>query len=256
MLTGQLSKYVALGTELFSSLLEPAPGSNHGLMKGAGGTAIVSTSITVSPSIHIAVVFNGLFIAEEIYNVPINVTLAVDGKHVILEEVNINLRVKFINLFLRNLPYLYNFFSYFQRISVNKPATDINVIEVSSPVSTSDLRLLSRGKLILTVASVSNPTELRLSGNVFTKATCELFQTSLIPNYGEKTGFSGMSGLAWMYLNNEGSLVFNVQIEGLRPEQKPVNISLMDNSSKRKAELENLTPYFIGGEFFKIILFN
>lgn len=74
-LSGQLMKYVALGTEQFSSLLEPAPGTNSMMMEGAGGTAIVSTSTSVSTSIHIAIIFNGLFTPDETLEVPLNVTL-------------------------------------------------------------------------------------------------------------------------------------------------------------------------------------
>lgn len=89
-LSGQVTKYVALGTELFSSLLEPAPGTNSLMMAGAGGTAIVSASTTVSPSIHIAIVFNGIFLSDEISEIPINITLSLDErKQIILEEVTL-----------------------------------------------------------------------------------------------------------------------------------------------------------------------
>lgn len=86
-LSGQVMKYVALGTELFSSLLEPAPGTNSLMMAGAGGTAIVSTSTIISPSIHIAIVFNGIFLANETADVPIDITLSFDEKKLILQEV-------------------------------------------------------------------------------------------------------------------------------------------------------------------------
>lgn len=88
-LSGQIMRYVALGTELFSSLLEPAPGADQNLMMGAGGTAIVSISSSQTPSIHIAVVFNGIFGSEEIADVPINVTLGLEEKQqIIIEEVS------------------------------------------------------------------------------------------------------------------------------------------------------------------------
>ncbi|KAB0795027.1 hypothetical protein PPYR_11866 [Photinus pyralis] len=220
-LSGQIMKYVALGTELFSSLLEPAPGSNSLMMSGAGGTAIVSASTTVSPSIHIAVVFNGIFLPDEILDVPVTINLSLDEKkQVILEE----------------------------KIRVQKPARELNVIEVSSPVSPADLRLLTRGRLVLSVSSVSKPQVLRLSGNVITKATCELFQTTLnsAPN-DRAVNLPGSSGLAWLFLNNEGSLVYSVQVEDLIEEQKPIFITLVDVTTKRKMELEDLTPDFVDG---------
>lgn len=217
--SGQVKKYVALGTELFSSLLEPAPTSNSLLMEGAGGTAIVSTSTVVSPSIHIAIVFNGIFMPDETHEVPVEVTLSLEEKNqTILKE----------------------------RIRVKKPAHELNEIEISSPVSPSDLRLLTRGRLVLSVASVSKPNALRLNGNVVTKTSCELFQTTLSSAASDK-GFNhrGVSGLAWLYLNNEGSLVYNVQVDGLYDES--VFITLVDVTSKRKMELEDLSRSFNNG---------
>lgn len=88
-LSGQIMRYVALGTELFSSLLEPAPGADHDMMMGAGGTAIVSISSASTPSIHIAVVFNGIFSPDEISDVPVNITLSLEEKQqIIIEEVS------------------------------------------------------------------------------------------------------------------------------------------------------------------------
>ncbi|KAI4460413.1 chordin [Holotrichia oblita] len=193
-LSGQLTKYVALGTELFSSLLEPSPGSNMRIMSGAGGTAIVSISTVISPSIHLAVVFNGIFLPDEISDVPVNVTLAFEDKKVILTE----------------------------KVYVTKPATELNVVEISSPISQADLRLLTRGRLVLSVSSMSKQHSLKLSGMVMTKATCELFQTPLSSSGDRDTNKYGTSGLAWLFLNNEGSLVYNVQIEDLNPDQRPI----------------------------------
>ncbi|KAJ3642845.1 hypothetical protein Zmor_025596 [Zophobas morio] len=213
-LSGQVMKYAALGTENFSSLLEPA--GTNGLMAGAGGTAIVSISTSVSTSIYLAIVFNGLFAIDDIADVPINVTLSVDDKRFILQDVAI----------------------------VKKPHYELNVIEIRSPVTSADLRLLTRGRLVLTISSVSKPEALRLSGSVLTKVTCEIFQTTLAPSASEANGY-GTSGLAWLYLNNEGSLVYNVQIDNLRTTPDNTTfITLVDVSTKRRTELEDLTPTF------------
>lgn len=89
-LSGQVMKYVALSKELFSSLLEPAPGTSTQMMTGAGGTAIVSTSTSVSPSIHLAIIFNGIFTNDETFEVPVNITLSLEEKkQIILQEVTI-----------------------------------------------------------------------------------------------------------------------------------------------------------------------
>ncbi|XP_022917906.1 dorsal-ventral patterning protein Sog isoform X2 [Onthophagus taurus] len=217
-LSAQLMKYVALGTELFSSLLEPSPGADMNLMAGSGGTAIVSISTQLSPSIHIAVVFNGLFTPEEIHQVPLNITLTFDDRKVILTE----------------------------KVYVQKPATELNLVEISSPISQSDLRHLTRGKLVLSISSVSNPTILKLSGMIMTKATCELFQTPLSSS-GTEGNKLGISGLAWVYLNNEGSLVYNVQVDDVNPDEKPLYITLNDMTGKKRLELEDLTPSFNNG---------
>jgi chordin len=85
-LSGQVMKYAALATENFSSLLEPSAGTSS-QMTGAGGTAMVSFSTSVSTSIYLAVVFNGLFGADDVADVPLNVTLSLDDKKYILQEV-------------------------------------------------------------------------------------------------------------------------------------------------------------------------
>ncbi|CAG9819155.1 unnamed protein product [Phaedon cochleariae] len=213
-LSGKLTRYVALASEQYSSLLEPAPGTDSMMLAGAGGTAIISTSSTLSPSLHLAIIFNGLFTSTETVEVPINVKLVLDEKkQVILEE----------------------------NVRVYKPATDLNLLELSSPVSQADLRSLSRGRVFLTVSSVSKPEALSLSGSVITKVTCEIFQTTLSS---EKDSQDGFPGLAWMYLNNQGSLIYNIQIDNLVSEQYHM-ITLADTSGKKKAEV--LTPYFHNG---------
>ncbi|KAJ6637065.1 Dorsal-ventral patterning protein Sog [Pseudolycoriella hygida] len=209
-IAGKISKYPALSTELFSSLLEPAPDTSPEQMSGSGGTAIVSTSSGSTSSIHMTLVVNGLFGHDEIADVPLNIRLeSVEKKQVILEDV----------------------------VKVKKPAHDYNVIEFSSPVSTHDLRLLTRGKLVLTIESRKNPS-LKVQGNIVTRVSCELFQTLLAPHNIESKTRS--SGLAWLYLNKDGSLVYNIHTDDLNLQENPV-ITLLDDRVKRKTELEDLT---------------
>ncbi|KAG5896867.1 hypothetical protein JTB14_017681 [Gonioctena quinquepunctata] len=212
--SGRLMRYVTLASEQYSSLLEPAPGTDLMMMAGAGGTAIVSTSSTLSPSLHLAIMFNGLFTRLDTRDVPINIMLVLeDKKQVILQE----------------------------DVKVSNPATDLNLIELSSTVSQSDLRSISRGRIVLSISSVSNPQALRLSGSVITKVTCEIFQATLSSDTDRQ---GGNTGLAWMYLNNQGSLIYNVQVDNFDSEQYHM-ITLSDPSGKKKAEV--LTPSFQEG---------
>uniref|UniRef100_A0A1Q3FN78 Putative conserved secreted protein n=1 Tax=Culex tarsalis TaxID=7177 RepID=A0A1Q3FN78_CULTA len=209
-IAGPIGKYPALPQELFSSLLEPAPGTNPEQMNGAGGTAIVSTKSGVTSSIYLTIVLNGIFSPDDIADVPLNIRLEMQNKdQVILEETQ---RVK-------------------------KPAHDINIIEVSSPLSVNDLRLLTRGKLTVVVESKRKPETLRIQGIVQTRVACEVFQTLLTSHNPESR--TDTTGLSWMYLNKEGSLVYNIQTHNLHMNYNPV-ITLIDDSAKRKAEIENL----------------
>lgn len=86
-IAGPIGKYPALPQELFSSLLEPAPGTNPEQMNGAGGTAIVSTKSGVTSSIYLTIVLNGIFSPDDIADVPLNIRLEMQNKdQVILEE--------------------------------------------------------------------------------------------------------------------------------------------------------------------------
>lgn len=212
-LAGKIVKYPALSTELFSSLLEASHGNNE-LMSGAGGTAIVSTSSGATSSIHMTLVLNGLFGVDEISDVGLSIRLeSVDRKQIVLNDT----------------------------VLVHKPVHDYNVVEFSSPVSIHDLRMLTRGKLMLTVESRKRPKALRIQGPILTRVTCELFETVLAPSSAESKTRS--SGLAWMYLNRDGSLVYNIRTEDLNLQENPL-ITLLDDNTKRRTEVEDLTSSF------------
>ncbi|XP_016962788.1 dorsal-ventral patterning protein Sog isoform X2 [Drosophila biarmipes] len=217
-LAGKVAKYTALQTELFSSLLEAAPqtlpdGKTDPQLAGAGGTAIVSTSSGAASSMHLTLVFNGVFGAEEFADAALSVKIELpERKEVIFDEVP----------------------------RVRKPSAEINVLELSSPISIQNLRLMSRGKLLLTVESKKHP-HLRIQGHIVTRASCEIFQTLLAPHSAESSTKS--SGLAWVYLNTDGSLAYNIETEHVNTRDRP-NISLIEEQGKRKAKLEDLTPSF------------
>jgi len=61
---------------------------------------------------------------------------------------------------------------------VEKPVYELNIVEVQSAVLSAELRLLTRGKLVVSIASKKKPAELLLEGRVMTRATCEIFQVT------------------------------------------------------------------------------
>lgn len=222
-LAGPISKYPALATELFSALLEPGLGTNADVMAGSGGTAIVSTSSGVTSSIHLTLVVNGLFSIDEMSDVPLNIRLEnSEKKQIILEDIQ---RVK-------------------------KPNHDINIIEVSSPVTVQDLRLLTRGKLQIVIESRKKPESLRLQGPVITKVACEVFQTLLVSHNPESK--TRTNGLAWLYMNKDGSLVYNIHTNNLKASDNPT-ISLIDDSTKKKTDLENIEYNFKENQMHGIV---
>ncbi|XP_032668082.1 dorsal-ventral patterning protein Sog [Odontomachus brunneus] len=212
-LTGQLSRYRALSTEQYSSLLEPTMGVDRSLMSGAGATAIVSASSISAPSIHVSLVFNGLFLPNDVAEVPLIVQLEHQEKdYVVLRE----------------------------EMVVKKPSNELNFGEVRSALSGADLRLLTRGKLSISIMSRKDPQALRLVGTVGPRATCDMYQTLLLSETP-----SVASGLAWAYLDRIGALRYGVQLIGLE-EESPL-VTLVDEGGKRRMELEDLTPSLVGG---------
>ncbi|XP_031638652.1 dorsal-ventral patterning protein Sog-like [Contarinia nasturtii] len=211
-LAGKISKYPALSSELFTSLLEPPPDKGVVMkeLNGAGGMAIVSTSSGATSLIHLTLVLNGLFHNESV-DVALNVRLEMsDKKQQVLQDT----------------------------IVVKKSNYDYNVIELTSPVTTQYLRLLTRGKLNLIVESQLKP-EINIQGLILTRATCEIYQTLLAPTSTESK--TTTSGLAWAYVNRDSALVYNIHTDDLNLQESPL-ITLVDESVKRKTDLENLTP--------------
>lgn len=97
----------------------------------------------------------------------------------------------------------------FQVQKVNKPHYDFNVLEVSTPVSAAELRSLARGRLSLSVEAVNSP-ERRIVGSVRQKAACELYNAPLVAERLPAT--PAPEGLALLYIDKEGSLVYDIQV--------------------------------------------
>lgn len=72
VISGQVSRYVGVDTEVFSALLRPSPAANQTL--SGGGTAIISVDARTD-SLHISLVFNGIFGPGEAHNATLVVEL-------------------------------------------------------------------------------------------------------------------------------------------------------------------------------------
>ncbi|XP_045516979.1 dorsal-ventral patterning protein Sog [Pieris brassicae] len=219
-LSGRISRYPALATEMFTSLLEPehapasigngacddyrVPGQEEGWW---GGTAVVTGAAGAAPSLHLAIVFNGVFKPTS-REQTIKVMLTLPEKNqTIIDEVH----------------------------KMSKPSYDFNIIEVSTPVSAAELRSLARGRLLLSVEAISTP-ERRLTGVVRQRAACEVFHAPLIAE--RLSAATIPEGLALLYIDKEGSLVYDIQVDNLSIADP--KITLVEEQGKRHSQVEIL----------------
>ncbi|CAB3378771.1 Hypothetical predicted protein [Cloeon dipterum] len=217
-LGGQVARYKGLNTELFSALLQAAP---ENPARGVGGTAIVTASSS-APSIHLSVVFSGAFSPDDVADVPLVVRLVNDKQQTVLDEV----------------------------IRIHKPSHELNTLEVRSAVKNGDLRLLARSKLQLIVQSKHHP-EYRLQGEVTVRIGCDMFQASLSAAEADDAEVADhaattASGLAWMYLTRDGSLLYNVRLDDADAAVTGVHL-VAGKGRGRRQELEDLTQHFAAG---------
>lgn len=85
----------------------------------------------------------------------------------------------------------------------------MNILEVATPVSAAELRSLARGRLLLAVEAVGAP-ERRISGSVRQRAACEVFHSPLLAE--RAPAALAPEGLAVLYIDKEGSLVYDIQV--------------------------------------------
>ncbi|XP_068633387.1 dorsal-ventral patterning protein Sog [Battus philenor] len=219
-LSGRINRYPALSTEMFTSLLEPehppaiigngacddyrAPGQEGGWW---GGTAIVTGAAGAAPSLHLAIIYNGIFtLAAKDQTVRVLLTLP-ERNQTIIDETQ----------------------------KVLKPGYEMNVLEVSTPVSAAELRSLSRGRLLLSVEEVGT-VERRIVGAVRQKAACEVYHASLIAE--RPPASPAPEGLALIYIDKEGSLVYDIQVDNLGITDP--KITLVEEQGKRHSQVEIL----------------
>ncbi|KOB79167.1 Chordin [Operophtera brumata] len=220
-LSGRIDRYPALTSEMFTTLLEPEhppPSFGQGACRdyGAmdhedgwwGGTAIITGVTGATPGLHLALVFNGVFPkgASASHLVKIVLTLP-DKNQTIIDQVQ----------------------------KVAKPDYHTNIVEVTIAVSAAELRSLARGRLLLTIEAVGAP-DRRIVGSVRQKAACELFHAPLVA---ERAPASvSPEGLALLYIDKEGSLVYDIQIDNLGATDP--KITLVEEQGKRHSQVEIL----------------
>lgn len=212
-LAGKIMKMSALKTEQLTSLLETSTDvAKNRFALGAGGTAIISTSSGETSSIHLTLLLSGLFANDTVANVPLGIRLESreNGRTILNDSV-----------------------------LVEKINYEYNVVDYQTPISMHDLGLLTHGQVNLIVESHSFANLLRIQGAVVTRATCDIYQTVLAPT--SATSQTRTSGMAWAYVDRNGSLIYNIRTDQLNLEERPL-ISLIDDSGKRKVEFQNLTP--------------
>ncbi|KPI94408.1 Dorsal-ventral patterning protein Sog [Papilio xuthus] len=219
-LSGRINRYPALSTEMFTTLLEPEnpPAS---IVNGAcddyrtlgqeggwwGGTAIVTGAAGAAPSLHLAIIYNGIFtLSARDQSVRVLLTLP-ERNQTIIDEIQ----------------------------KVPKPGYEMNILEVSTPVSAAELRSLSRGRLLLAVQEVGT-VERRIVGAVRQKAACEVYHACLVAERAPAS--PAPEGLALIYIDKEGSLVYDIQVDNLGISDP--KITLVEEQGKRHSQVEIL----------------
>ncbi|XP_026327487.1 dorsal-ventral patterning protein Sog [Hyposmocoma kahamanoa] len=219
-LIGRINRYPALSSEMFTSLLEPehppdsfgigacddfrVPGQEEGWW---GGTVVVTGAAGAAPSLYLALVYNGIF-GPNARDQAVRVLLTLPEKNqTIIDEVQ----------------------------KVPKPGYELNVLEVSTPVSAAELRSLVRGRLLLAVEAVGTP-ERRIIGSVGQRAACEVFHTPLLAERAPAS--PPPEGLAMVYIDKEGSLVYDIQVDNLGITDP--KITLVEEQGKRHSQVEIL----------------
>ncbi|XP_013164867.1 PREDICTED: dorsal-ventral patterning protein Sog [Papilio xuthus] len=219
-LSGRINRYPALSTEMFTTLLEPEhPPASIG--NGAcddyrtlgqeggwwGGTAIVTGAAGAAPSLHLAIIYNGIFtLSARDQSVRVLLTLP-ERNQTIIDEIQ----------------------------KVPKPGYEMNILEVSTPVSAAELRSLSRGRLLLAVQEVGT-VERRIVGAVRQKAACEVYHACLVAERAPAS--PAPEGLALIYIDKEGSLVYDIQVDNLGISDP--KITLVEEQGKRHSQVEIL----------------
>lgn len=217
MISGLVARYVGVDTEVFSSLLIPSPTANQPL--SGGGTAIISVD-RKTDSLHVSLVFNGVFGPGESHNATLAVELMPS----------------------KAAPHVTD------TVVLSKISSDLNRVEYMTTLGDSSLRLLTRGHVAMKVWSHTAP-ELAIEGVVTPRATCNVFSAVLsVPEDQRTEGTAPVpipppphgSGWALLTLSNDGNFDYQVFIEGVS-----VNSLKLETQHRRGHRIvEDLTPNY------------
>ena len=195
---GRMFRDQGLETEKYSSLLVPEGTGN----KAGGGTAVVSVDSNTG-SVHLLVLFQGLFPPQQPWNVSF---VAVLRNHKDPDEVV--LREEFFK---------------------PKPDPEMERVEVKTVLELPQLRQLARGHLVLDVFASDRP-EQRLSGPIHTKPGCPVLAAVMTSTESPLAGV----GYALLGLNADGSVEYRINLESV---PSPVVGLGMEGMQKRKTRL-------------------
>ncbi|XP_018017544.1 dorsal-ventral patterning protein Sog-like [Hyalella azteca] len=187
VVSGRVARYVGADTEVFTSLMthdDPSSlsGSSSPGLPG-GGTAMVSVD-SKSESLHISLIFNGIFPPGVDYNVSMKLQLTPS----------------------RGLP------AVIETFVLEKVYTEINTAEILTTLGETSLPQLTRGKVHIKLWAESSP-ELAISGTVAARATCNVFSTVLTTAKSENVAEGERFGAGWavLSLTDEGFFKYQVQ---------------------------------------------
>jgi len=213
-ITGQVSKYYGLASEMFSGLLESAAGAG-------AGTVILSVN-TATGSVHANFLFTGI-VKETETRVPflIRFSMTKDAETRIVEE----------------------------NVILDTPGKDLSSIELKTVFDSPELEALGQGYLKVTVKSNTNPLG-ELEAFLVPRISCDIFDCILRPT-GPETGASPPSpgvgaGMAHMYFTKTGSLQYSLRLD---TKEKVTGISIDNNKNSKRllSVIDGMEANYAGG---------
>nr|ADO17754.1 short gastrulation protein [Parhyale hawaiensis] len=220
IISGRVARYVGADTEVFSALMthgSSIPPSVSGTPRlPGGGTAIVSVD-SRSESLHISLVFNGIFPPSASHNVSMVLQLTPS----------------------RSLPPVTD------KFLLSKVFTDVNKAEVMTTLGDTSLPQLTRGRVHIKLWAESAP-ELAIEGTVAARATCNVFSTVLTTADSEEVAEGERFGAGWavLALTDEGFFNYQVQVQAVG---RVTGVSMVAVYKRKDRVVHDLTESFSNG---------
>ncbi|XP_071520088.1 dorsal-ventral patterning protein Sog-like isoform X3 [Panulirus ornatus] len=221
MISGQVARYVGVDTEVFSALLTPMATANQTL--SGGGTAIISVD-RKTDSLHVSLVFNGIFAPGEAHNATLVVELLPERA---LDPVT-------------------------DMVVIPKVFSDLNRAEVMTTLGERSLIRLTRGQVAMKLWSQTAP-ELALEGMITPRATCNVFSAVLSkpmpdPEDGETSERTEVAmstpphgaGWALLTLSNDGTFQYQMFVKGIEVS----TLTLETKHRRRHRIVDNLILFY------------